>query len=285
MWGPTDGDTGEAKVGDALGPYQLESVLGEGGVGKVFKAMRVDGLVVALKVLKRKLSADESYKRRFVHEARAAREVQHKYLAAILDAGEANGFSYLAVQYVAGRSLAERIKQGGPLSMDELLRLTAEVGSGLDALHAKGLIHRDIKPSNIMLDSDGSAVLTDFGLARGPAYTRLTKPGQVMGTLDYLAPELITGKEASPASDIYALGCVVYEAVSGAAPFAHKSVVQVAMSHLEEDPPDPLLKRDDLPAPLSWPILQALQKEPAKRPPTATAYANLLRLAGRPSTR
>ena len=140
-------------------------------------------------------------------------------------------------------------------------------------------MHRDIKPSNVLFDSDGTAMLTDFGLAKGRAYTVLTRPGQVMGTLDYLAPELIRGKPATPATDIYALGCVAFECVVGRAPFGDKSAFQVGLAHLDEPPPDPGAERPDLPAGFAAAILSALEKEPEQRPATAGAYASLLRAA------
>ena len=273
--------SGELKPNDVVGPYRLESVLGEGAVGTVYRAIRVvDGEVVALKVLKGRLAADEVYRRRFAHEARAAQAVAHKHLVPILEAGEAEGRSYLAVAFVAGQTLEDRLAEG-PLRLEDILRLAAGVGAGLDALHEAGLVHRDIKPSNIMLNQEGSALLTDFGLAKGPAYTVLTRPGQVVGTLDYLAPELIKGQEASAASDLYALGCLVYETVAGQPPFAGKGVLEIGVAHLDEEPPDPLQSRPDLPSGLGWALKQALAKEPSERPPTATAYANMLTVASR----
>jgi serine/threonine protein kinase len=272
----------ELRPGDRIGPYRLEEFLGQGAVAVVFRAVReADGAVVALKVLKDRLSADPVYQRRFVHEARAASEVQHKHLVPILEAGQADGKHFLAVSFVGGRSLGDRIDAEGPLPLDDVLHIAAEAGSGLDALHDHGLVHRDIKPSNIMLSEDGSASLTDFGLAKGPAYTVLTSPGQVMGTLDYLAPELVKGEQGSSASDMYAFGCVIYECLAGKAPFADRGMFQVAMAHLNEEPPDPCTRRPELPTELSWALLQALAKDPAKRPPTAIAYAHMLRLAAR----
>jgi serine/threonine-protein kinase len=271
----------DSAAGQTLGPYRLEQTLGEGAVGTVYRAVRTtDGRVVALKVLKDKLAADEIYRRRFAHEARAAQEVQHKHLVQILEAGEADGRSYLAVAFIGGGTLEERLA-GGPLPLDDILRLAAGAGAGLDALHAAGLVHRDVKPSNIMLTEEGSALLTDFGLAKGPAYTVLTRAGQVVGTLDYLAPELIKGQGATPATDLYALGCVVYECVAGEPPFAGKGLLEIGMAHLDEEPPDPVRSRPDLPAGLAWAVSQALAKDPSQRPPTATAFANMLSVSAR----
>jgi len=159
------------------------------------------------------------------------------------------------------------------------VRVVAHVASGLDALHAGGIVHRDVKPSNVIIDEAGSAYLTDFGLAKGRAYTVLTKPGMVMGTLDYLAPEMLRGSVATGASDIYALGCVTFECTAGRAPFADTSMFDLASAHLNLEPPDPCADRADAPEGLSWAILQALAKEPDKRPPTATAYAHLISFA------
>jgi serine/threonine protein kinase len=265
---------------EKIGPYRLESLLGEGGMGIVFRAVReTDQTTVALKVLRKELSSDDTYRKRFIHEARAARSVESKHLAPILDAGEIDGYHYLAVGYVQGHSLSHEIERRGPLPLDRVPRLVAQVASGLDSIHAAGLVHRDVKPSNIMLDEDGSAVLTDFGLAKGRGYTVLTKPGQVMGTVDYLAPELIKGAPASPASDIYGLGCTVFECIAGDPPFADRPQYQAAVAHLEDEPSDPFLGRVDGTPSLSWALLQALAKDPAQRPRTATAYAYGIRVA------
>lgn len=270
----------ELQIGDRLGGYRLDDPLGEGGMGLVFRAVReASGETVALKVLKLELSDDEVFRRRFKQEARAAAEVKSRHLVPILEAGEADGRDFLAVQYVDGETLDERLKTAGPLSVDDAVRLARELGAGLDALHAAGIVHRDIKASNVMIDREGSALLTDFGLAKGRAYTVLTRPGQVMGTLDYLAPELIKGQAAQAASDVYALGCTVFECVTGRTPFADKTMFQVGLAHLEEPPPDPATLRDDLSTSFCKAVLWALEKEPEKRPPSASAYATMLQVS------
>jgi serine/threonine protein kinase len=272
--------------GHRLGPYRIEEPLGEGGMGIVFRAIRqTDGQEVALKVLRGELSHDDVFRQRFVHEARAAGEVQHRHLVPIVDAGEIDGRSYLAVEFVRGRTLEVRIAAEGPLPLGAFVRLVSNVGSGLDALHRAGIVHRDVKPSNVMIDEQGSAKLTDFGLAKGHAYTVLTKPGTVMGTPDYVAPELLRGAPASPASDVYALGCLAYEAVSGRAPFGDKTLFELAAAHLNLEPADPTQHRDDLPPAVWWAVQQSLAKDPGKRPPTGKAFANLVAIgAGRSVT-
>jgi serine/threonine protein kinase len=267
-------------TGAYLGPYRLEERLGEGGMGVVFRAVREpEGEEVALKILRPELSSDETFRRRFVHEARAAGEVRHKHLVPITDAGEIDGRPYLAVAYVQGRTLEDRLADDGSMPLEEIVRLVAHVASGLDALHAAGIVHRDVKPSNVIIDPTGSANLTDFGLAKGRAYTVLTKPGMVMGTLDYIAPEMLRGSEATAASDIYALGSLAYECTAGRTPFADSTMFELAKAHLTLEPPDPCANRPDAPEGLSWAILQGLAKEPEKRPPTATAYAHLISFA------
>jgi serine/threonine protein kinase len=272
------------EVGHRLGPYRIEARLGQGGMGIVFRALHDgDGRTVALKVLREELSADDAYRRRLAREARAAAEVDHPNLAPVLEAGEADGRMYLAMRYVEGRSLDERLRWEGPLSLAELLRLAAEVGAGLDALHRRGIVHRDVKPANILLDAGGTAVLADFGLAKGRAWTVLTRPGHLMGTLGYLAPELIRGEPAGPPSDLYALGCVLFECIAGKPPFAGRGILRMGMAHLEEEPGDPAAGRTDVPPAVAWTIRQALAKDPADRPPGAAALARMLRLAaGRP---
>jgi serine/threonine protein kinase len=268
----------ELEPGDTLGGYRLEESLGEGGMGLVFRAVRAeDGREVALKVLKIELAGDLVFQHRFRQEARAAAEVHDPHLVPIIEAAEADGRHYLAVDYVPGGSLGDRITESKTLGIAELVQVISEVAAGLDALHGAGIVHRDIKPQNILFGADGTAMLTDFGLAKGPAYTVLTKPGQVMGTLDYLAPELIRGEPATPLTDVYALGCLAFECAVGKAPFADKGLFEVGLAHLEEPPPNPSVERPELSPGLAAALLSALEKDPAQRPASAGAFADVLR--------
>jgi serine/threonine-protein kinase len=266
----------ELEAGRDLGEYHLEELLGEGATGIVFRAVRRDGVVVALKIMKRELVNDEVFKRRFEQEARAAREVREPHLVPIYETGEIDGRLYLATAFAEGGSLENRLNERGPLSVPDVLRLAKDLAAGLDALHEKAVVHRDVKASNVVFDAAGRAMLVDFGLAKGRAYTVLTRPGQVMGTLDYLAPELIKGESATGATDIYALGCTVFESIAGEPPFANRSLIQVGMAHLEDEPPDPGMHRHDISNSFSRAALVALEKAPECRPSSAGAYAQLL---------
>jgi serine/threonine protein kinase len=269
-------------AGDRVGDLVLEEQVGEGAMGIVFRARREeDGAVVAVKVLRPELSGDETYRQRFQREVRVAAEARHPNLLRILGSGRADGLEYIVVDYAPGGTLADRLARGGRPSLAFAVSLAAQVAGALDALHRETLVHRDVKPSNIMLTEAGEAALTDFGLASGRAYTVLTRPGQVLGTLDYIAPELISGRQATPASDIYAFACVLFELLVGHAPFESKSIYEVAVAHLEEAPPSPSELRPELPAEIDEVVLYGLAKKPAERPRTATALARLLEAAVR----
>jgi serine/threonine-protein kinase len=266
----------EYKPGDRIGPYVLEERLGEGGMGIVFRAVREPEVTaVAVKILRSELAHDAIFRRRLAHEARAASAVTAPHLVPIVDAGESDGRPYVVAAYIEGVTLELRLR-AGPLGIGELIRLVAHIGSGLDALHRSGIVHRDVKPSNIMIDHEGEGSLMDFGIAKGEADTVLTRTGTIAGTVGYVAPELLRGEGASPASDLYALGCVAYECLAGREPFAGRSVLEIASAHLNEAPDDPATDREDAPAGLSWAILRALSKDPSERPPTGTAFARML---------
>jgi serine/threonine protein kinase len=269
------------RAGDRVGSYVLEEQVGEGAMGIVFRALRdEDGAAVAIKILRPELSGDETYRQRFRREVRVAADARHPHLVPILDSGREDGLDYIVVDFVAGGTLGELLDRDRP-ELALSTRIATQVAGALDALHQNGLVHRDIKPSNIMLSPNGDAALTDFGLANGRAYTVLTRPGQVLGTLDYLAPEMIQGRPATPASDIYGLSCVIYEMIVGRAPFAGKSIYEVAVAHLEEPPPHPNTLVPELPRDLGDVVLYGLAKEPPARPRTATALARLVEAAAR----
>jgi len=275
----TRGRKPDLKTGDRLGAYRLEDQLGEGAMGCVFRA-RLEGSeeLVALKVVRLELAEDDRYRQRFLHEARAASAVAHPHLVDVLDSGEIDGRQFLAMRLVHGRQLEQQIEENGPMALEQVVRIAAEIGGALDALHAVGLIHRDIKASNIMIGADavGAAALTDFGLAKGTGYAELTRPGQIVGTMDYLAPERIRGEQATPASDIYGLGCVIYQCAAGQPPFGSKGMMEVAFAHLEEAPANPAASRGDLPDKFGEAVNAALAKDPGDRPASAQAYADLL---------
>jgi serine/threonine protein kinase len=256
-----------------LGRYRLEALLGEGALGLVYRD--VGG--VAVKVLRPEWARDEIARARFLREARLARRIRSRHVVPVLEVGEVEGVVYLVMPLYA-RSLAGRLRTSGPLGVDGCSDLAAQLGRGLDTLHSAGILHRDVKPSNVLLD-DGLAALTDFGLARATDSTKLTHEGQVLGSLHYLAPELIEGTEATTASDIYALGCLLYEAVVGEPPFAGRSAAELGFAHLVEPPPDPRERRPELSAEVASALLNPLEKEPSARPTSATALARLLHLA------
>jgi serine/threonine protein kinase len=268
--------------GTRIGPYMLEGVLGQGSMGIVFRATHDNGSVVALKVLRPELSGDEGYRRRFEREGRIASSLTHPHLVEVVDTGQAGGWSYLASRYVPGESLAELLERSGPLPVEAVVQIAGEVGTALDTLHASDLVHRDVKPSNVMLAETG-AELTDFGVARATADSVLTTPGRVVGTVDYLAPEVIRGETAEPPADVYALGCLLYECVTGAPPFGSRPFAEAAVAHVSEEPADPSPARRDLPRQFWTALRHGLAKDPVDRPPTATAYALMLRVSARAS--
>ena len=262
-----------------VGRYRLEEVLGEGASGVVYRASDESGAAVAVKLLRPEHAGDATSRRRFLREARLAAEIRSRHLVPILELDDSGAVKYLVMPFYAGGSLRDRLRRARRLAIDEALDLAAQLGRGLDDLHEHGIVHRDVKPSNVLLDAEGVAALTDFGLARAADWTRLTRDGQVVGTPQYLAPELIEGDEATPASDLYALGCVLYECLAGAPPFRARHPAELAFAHLTETPPDPRGERPELPADVALAVLTALEKEPAARPTSATALARMLHVA------
>jgi serine/threonine protein kinase len=278
--GVNDGkNAAEMGPGETVGPYRIEDLIGEGGMGYVYRALAPSGETVALKLVKPDLAKDSVFRRRFDREARTAARVGHPNVVPVVDTGEQDGIPYMAQQYITGGSLENKIERDQRLELPFVLDVCTQVAEGLDAMHAEGLIHRDVKPGNILLDETGKAYITDFGLMKDREASVLTRPGQALGSMDYMAPEQIRGEEVTAQSDVYALGCVMCECLSGKPPFADRQGMRILWAHLQEDPPDPCAERPDVPQDVSWAILRALEKEPEKRPPTATAYAHMVRIA------
>ncbi len=260
-------------AGQSVGPWHVDSLLAVGGMGRVYKARSADGEEVALKLVKPDLARDRVFRKRFDREASIAQRVVHPHVVPVLDTGEHQGVPYLAQRFIRGGSLADKLERQEQLPVGFAIKLCAEVASGLDALHDASLFHRDVKPANILLDEAEVAYITDFGLAKDSQGSLLTRPGQTLGSLDYMAPEQIRAEEISAATDVYALGCVLFECLSGQPPFADKQGMRVLWAHLQDPPPDPSASRPELPAALGQAISRALEKDPAARPRSASEFA------------
>jgi serine/threonine-protein kinase len=182
----------------------------------------------------------------------------------------------MAQRFIEGRSLDERLKQDGPLDLPTTIQISSDVAAGLEALWAAGMVHRDVKPANILLDGEGKAYITDFGLAKDTQGSMLTLPGQALGSMDYMAPEQIRGEAVTAATDIYALGCCVYESLCGQPPFADVQGMRVLWAHLQDPPRDPTELRSDLTPEVKQALLAAMEKDADKRPASAGEYVRLL---------
>jgi serine/threonine protein kinase len=268
----------ELQPGQAFGPYTVETTLGVGGMGRVFKAMGPDG-TVALKLVKEDIARDATFRRRFDREASIAQRVVHEHLVPVLDKGEVQGVPYLTQRFIDGGSLADLLEREGKLAPAHALGVLAQVAAALDALHAEGLFHRDIKPANILIDVQGDAYLTDFGLAKDSQGSLLTRPGQTVGSLDYMAPEQIHGAQVTAQTDVYALACVAYECLTGNPPYADRQGMRVLWAHLQDEPQNPVEKVPELPPALGEAVLTGLAKDAADRPASASAYVSALRSA------
>jgi serine/threonine protein kinase len=270
----------EPRPGDSLGPYRITRVIGRGRMGIVFEGTHDGGEPVALKVVTTELSQDEVFLRRFRREVKAAQRIDHPNVVPVLADGEEHGLPYLVQRLIPGGSLADRIQSSGPLELESAVRMLAAAADGIDALHGAGLVHRDIKPANILLDGD-TPYVSDFGLAKDSQASNLTRPGQALGSLDYMSPEQIRGEDVSPATDIYALGCVMFECLLGTPPFGGRPSMRVLFAHLQEEPPDLTAARGDIPAPVARSISRAMEKEPEDRPSSAGEYVSGIARAAR----
>jgi serine/threonine protein kinase len=271
------------RIGTRFGEYRVDALIGTGGMGKVYRATAGDGTYVALKLVKGDLARDETFRRRFRREARIAQTVRNPHVVSVRDTGEHDGLPYLAAQFIEGITLDQKLKLNGRLDVNTTVTIGAQVAAGLDALWEAGMVHRDVKPANILLESTGKAYITDFGLAKDSAGSVLTRPGQPLGSMDYMSPEQIRGEQVTGAADIYSLGCVMFECVDGRPPFAERQGMQVLWGHLQDEPPDPAPGRVDISPGFRRALKEALRKAPEERPPTSVDYArSLAQAAGIP---
>ena len=251
-------------IGTVLsGRYRLESKLGSGGMSTVYLA-RDETLQrwVAVKVMHREMSDQPDQLERFRREARAVAQLSHPNVVAVIDAGEDSGYPYIVFEHVEGETLKQRIDRLGRLPVDESVAYGIEVGRGLAAAHAQRLIHRDVKPQNVLIDADGRAKVTDFGIARSLESDGLTKTGRVLGTTDYVAPEQAMGQGVDARCDIYSLGVLLYEMLTGEVPFQADTLVGVAMKHVNEEMPDVQERRPEVSSALAAVIERATAKDP-----------------------
>jgi serine/threonine-protein kinase len=219
---------------------------------------------------------------RFRREARAAAVINHPNVARVFDYGERGSEPFIVMELVEGETLAERIDRQGRLPWREAFAIAEQVARALAAAHAHGVVHRDVKPANILLDASGQVKVTDFGIARAARATTLTRPGMVLGSANYVAPEQAQGNPVAPAADLYSLGCVLFEAVTGSTPYRGANAVAIASQHVSADVPDPRGLVPDLPAEAAALVMQSLRKDPAARFPSGSAMADALAAVAAP---
>jgi protein kinase-like protein len=270
-----DGDRWiELSEGVEFAGYRIERRLGRGGMGILYLAVE-PGLErrVALKLIAPEAAADEVFRRRFAEESKIAASIEHPNVVPIYAAGEEGGVPYIAMRYVAGSDLARRVAREGRLEPAKAAALIAQVGNGLDAIHAAGLVHRDVKPANVLLSGDEEAehaYITDFGVARNVATNSgITQTGRFVGTLDYVAPEQISGGEVDARADIYALGCLLFKLLTGEVPYPKDGEAARLYAHLNDPPPAPSLYATKVPMALDDVVIRAMSKPPGDRYPSA----------------
>jgi serine/threonine protein kinase len=252
--------------------YVVEKTIGRGGMATVELARDTElDRLVAVKRLFASLVSDEIFRERFLREARMAAALSHPNLVAVFDVGEEDGLPYIVMEYVEGETLADLMRRSGLVDPDRAVDLLLQVCAGLEHAHAAGLVHRDIKPQNLLVRSDGVVKIADFGIARTLQGTRLTQVGTVLGTAAYLAPEQAAGERATAAADIYSLGAVGYELLSGQTPYEFESFADLALE--QRKPPPPLT---DVPEALEIVILGCLSRDPGDRPQSAALVAREL---------
>src|ERR687891_1210270 len=254
-------------IGTLIGDrFRLEEKVGSGGMSSVYRAY--DPTLerhVAIKLMHRDISSDADQLERFRRESRAVAQLNHPHVVIVIDAGEDEGAPYIVFEYIEGETLKERIRRLGRLPVSEAVAYAIEIGRALECAHDNKLVHRDVKPQNVLIDRDGRAKVTDFGIARSMEAQGLTATGRVLGTTDYVSPEQALGHEVTEQSDIYSLGIVLYEMLTGEVPFQADTQVAVAMKHVREPLPDVQRRRPEISAALAAAVERATAKETSNR--------------------
>src|SRR5215213_7261911 len=263
--------------------YDVGRPLGSGGMGEVFLARdRVLGRDVALKVLRKQFAGDEEFAERFKREAMSAASLSHPNIVQVYDRGETEeGASYIAMEYVPGGTLKEWISREGPLEAADAAGIGAQVAEALGAAHDRGMVHRDIKPQNVLLAARGGAKVADFGIARAGSSATISRTGSVMGTAGYMSPEQALGKPATPKSDLYSLGVVLYETLTGELPYTADNPIAVSMKHVNEPLRPPIELNPRMPAGMNALVTKLMAKDPEARYADADELADDLRRVNR----
>jgi predicted Ser/Thr protein kinase len=260
--------------------------MGKGGMGVVYRAREIDtGREVALKVLAPELSRNATYIERFRREAKAVSRLDHPHIIKVYDVGETGGVYYFAMEYLAGPTLSDVLRQRGRLPVTEAVSIIVDIADAIDLAHLHGIIHRDIKPDNIMADEGGSFRIMDFGIAHMQEGTQLTVTGTIMGTPEYMSPEQSSGGAVDERSDIYSLGIVLYELLTGSVPFSGETAVEVLQMHRTKIPESPKLLNPDIPGRLAGVIDKMVEKNPANRYASFRHVINAIGQAIPPSVR
>jgi serine/threonine protein kinase len=265
-----------------LGYYRIEGIVGCGRTGIVYLATDSrNGRAVALKVLREDVSVDPVYRERFRREGSLLAGLRHPHVMPIYDMGEVDGELYIAARLVSGNLKGLIVSDA--LTVDDAMGILTAVAEAIDAAHAAGIVHRDIKPANVLVDPGPQVYLGDFGLARDPHGAMLTVPGQILGTLDYMAPEHLDAEGVGPQADIYAFACLAVETLTGEVPFPRGTDAAVMYAHVVDPPPSLKERRPELPEALDDVIAAGMAKDPDERPATARALlTDMLRALGRP---
>src|SRR4051794_37712735 len=254
-------------VGTLLsGRYRLDAQIGAGGMSTVYRAFdTVLERPVAIKIMHREIASNSEQLERFRREARAVAQLNHPHIVTVIDAGEDEGTPYIVFEFVDGETLKERIRRCGRLAIPEAVAYAIEISRALGAAHERGIVHRDIKPQNVLIDPEGSAKVTDFGIARTLEEEGLTADGRVLGTTDYVSPEQALGHPVTGQSDIYSLGVLLFEMLVGDVPFRGDNQVAVAMKHVHQELPDVQLLRPEVSAALAAVVDRATAKDLQRR--------------------